>query len=204
MRLVGGGLLPRVIENMLDAKVELDGRLRTVINDFTNSFTSKMTTSLASPAKSTNRGESYSNALRLTCKAIEKEVPNLRRILDEYLDDTRTKETLVGAVQDSVIQAYEDFFDSYTSTLEGGTRRGNNNKFSPVEKSRKAQEDGVWDVDTFAGWSEAVFRVGVAGLESSEGEAAAPSEEEDGGVKRGSDDGSSSGERRSPSMNGSL
>ncbi len=37
VRLVGRGrdLLPRVVENMLDAKVELDGRLRKVISDFT-------------------------------------------------------------------------------------------------------------------------------------------------------------------------
>ncbi|KLJ08996.1 hypothetical protein EMPG_15558 [Blastomyces silverae] len=203
MRLLGGGLLPRVVENMFDAKVELDGRLRTVINDFTNSFKSKMTHSLASLAKSTNRSESYSNALRLTCKAIEKEVPNLRRILSEYLDDTRTKETLVGAVQDSVIQAYEDFFDSYTLTLEGGGKGVHHNKLSAMEKSRKAQEDGVWDVDTFAGWSETVFRVGVAGLDSSEIEAAELSEE-DGDVRRGSDDISSASERESASRNGSI
>ncbi|OJD15070.1 hypothetical protein AJ78_04641 [Emergomyces pasteurianus Ep9510] len=205
MRLVGGGLLPRVVENMLDAKVELDGRLRTVINDFTNSFSSKMTASLASPAKSTNRSESYSNALRLTCKAIEKDIPDLRRILDEYLDDTRTKETLVGAVQDSVIQAYVDFFDGYMSTVEGGKGEVKNTEVSAVERNRKAQEAGVWDVDTFAGWSEAVFRVGVAGLESSDGEAAGASgDEEDGDVRRGCDDVSSPGKHRSPSSNGSL
>lgn len=203
MRLVGGGLLPRVVENMLDAKAELDGRLRTVINDFTNSFSSKMTTPLASPARSTNRSESYSNALRLTCKAIEKEVPHLRRILDQYLDDVRTKETLVGAVQDSVIQAYEDFYNSYISTLEGGKDGVTSNKLSTMEKSRKAQEDGVWDVDTFTGWSETVFHVGVAGLASSEGRVSDLSEE-DGDVRRGSDDISSSGERQRPSRNGSM
>ncbi|OAT06707.1 golgi complex component Cog3 [Blastomyces gilchristii SLH14081] len=202
MRLLGGGLLPRVVENMLDAKVELDGRLRTVINDFTNSFKSKMTQPLASLAKSTNRSESYSNALRLTCKAIEKEVPNLRQILGEYLDDTRTKETLVGAVQDSVIQAYEDFFDGYTLTLEGGKQGVHHSKLSSMEKGRMAQEDGVWDVDTFAGWSEAVFRVGVAGLDSSE-VAAAELSVEDGDVRRGSDDVSPS-ERQRASRNGSL
>lgn len=203
MRLVGGGLLPRVVENMLDAKAELDGRLRTVINDFTNSFSSKMTTPLASPARSTNRSESYSNVLRLTCKAIEKEVPHLRRILDQYLDDVRTKETLVGAVQDSVIQAYEDFYNSYTSTLEGGKDGVTSNKLSTMEKSRKAQEDGVWDVDTFTGWSETVFHVGAAGLASSEGRVSDLSEE-DGDVRRGSDDISSSGERQRPSRNGSM
>ncbi|EEH36789.1 hypothetical protein PAAG_07207 [Paracoccidioides lutzii Pb01] len=186
MRLVGRGLLPRVVENMIDAKVELDGRLRTVINDFTNSFASRMTRSLTAPAKSTNRSESYSNALRLTVKAIEMEVPHLRQILDDYLDDTGTTETLVSAVQDCVIQVYEDFFDGYTAMLEAGAKVesntnnkiAHNGKLSPAERNQKAHEDGVWDIDTFAAWSEAVFRVGVTGFESG-GEQAELGEDKD-------------------------
>ncbi|PGH11319.1 hypothetical protein AJ79_04935 [Helicocarpus griseus UAMH5409] len=188
MRLVGRGLFPRVVENMLDAKVELDGRLRTVINDFTNSFTAKMTAALPAtpppPPKSSAANRSnespYGNALRQTCNAVEKEVPVLRRCLDEYLDDRRTKETLVGAVQDCVIQAYEEFFEGYMAALngnaaggkrgKGGDRSSSSKKLSPAEKARRSQEDGVWDADTFAGWSEAVFHVGVAGLEGSDGE----------------------------------
>ena len=42
-----GGLLPRVVENMLDAKVELDGQLRNVINDFTRGFAETLTAGLA-------------------------------------------------------------------------------------------------------------------------------------------------------------
>ncbi|KAL2001570.1 hypothetical protein VTN02DRAFT_1570 [Thermoascus thermophilus] len=168
MRLVGHGLLPRVVENMLDAKVELDGRLRTVINDFTNTFAARMTSSLptkfaaAAAAEKDKRpdmehrgGGVGGGVISPTCRAIEKEVPLLRRILDDYLDDTRTKETLVGAVQDRVIQIYEEFFETYRSVERS---RGN-----PVSKKGKGREDAVWDVDTFTEWSEEVFRVGVAG-----------------------------------------
>ncbi|PYI10179.1 Sec34-domain-containing protein [Aspergillus sclerotiicarbonarius CBS 121057] len=154
MRLVGHGLIPRVIENMLDAKVELDGRLRTVINDFINGFASKMTASLPAKfvdARSLQRGE----LIYPTCRNIEKEVPNLRKVLSEYLDDGRMKETLVGAVQDRVIQIYEDFFDKYTSSER---RKGN-----PVSTKGKGREDTVWDVDTFAEWCEGIFRVGFLG-----------------------------------------
>ncbi|KAL4810541.1 Sec34-like family-domain-containing protein [Aspergillus unguis] len=153
MRLVGHGLLPRVVENMLDAKVELDGRLRTVINDFINSFASKMTASLPSKfvdSRNLQRGE----LIYPTCRNVENEVPRLRKVLDDYLDDTRMKETLVGAVQDRAIQIYEEFFVKYTSAEK--------NKGNPVSKKGKGREDAVWDVDTFAEWCESIFRVGIA------------------------------------------
>ncbi|CAG8269392.1 unnamed protein product [Penicillium salamii] len=157
MRLVGHGLIPRVVENMLDAKVELDGRLRTVINDFINAFAARMTASL--PAKFVDTRNLQRGELILpSCHTIEKEVPDLRKVLNEYIDDTRMKETLVGAVQDRTIQIYEDFFEKYTSSEKG--------KGHHVSKKGKGRDDAVWDVNTFAEWCEGVFRVGVSGLQA--------------------------------------
>ncbi|OKL60595.1 hypothetical protein UA08_04046 [Talaromyces atroroseus] len=158
MRLVGSGLLPKVVENMLDAKVELDGRLRTVINDFTNDFAHRMTSTL--PTKFIENGTiGDGGAISPVCRSIEKEVPILRKALDDYLEDTRTKETLVGAVQDRVIQIYEEFYEGYASSLV-------KSKGIPVGAKGKGRQHAVWDVDTFEEWSEEVFRVGVAGLRS--------------------------------------
>ncbi|KKK13024.1 sec34-like family protein [Aspergillus rambellii] len=160
VRLVGHGLLPRVVENMLDAKVELDGRLRTIINDFINSFATKMTASL--PVKFVDkRNLQRGELIYPTCRNIENEVPSLRKILGDYLDDIRMKETLVGAVQDRVIQIYEEFFDKYTSSEK--------TKGHPVSKKGKGREDAVWDVDTFAGWCEGIFRVGISTQEEDDG-----------------------------------
>ncbi|GMF68709.1 unnamed protein product [Aspergillus oryzae] len=153
MRLVGHGLLPRVVENMLDAKVELDGRLRTVINDFISGFATTMTASLPSKfvdTRNLQRGE----LIYPTCRNIEKEVPSLRTILNDYLDDVRMKETLVGAVQERVIQIYEEFFDKYMSSEKS--------KGHFVSTKGKGREDAVWDVDTFADWCESIFRVGIS------------------------------------------
>ncbi|KAJ5887953.1 hypothetical protein N7495_007994 [Penicillium taxi] len=167
MRLVGHGLLPRVVENMLDAKVELDGRLRTVINDFINSFAARMTASL--PTKFVDsRNLRPGELIHPSCHTIEKEVPNLRKKLNEYIDDTRMKETLVGAVQDRTIQIYEDFFEKYTSSEKG--KRPHN------MKNNKGRDDALWDIQTFADWCEGVFRVGVAGYQSEQVDLA---EEED-------------------------
>ncbi|KAJ6166621.1 hypothetical protein N7470_002068 [Penicillium chermesinum] len=159
MRLVGHGLLPRVVENMLDAKVELDGRLRTVINDFVNAFAARMTASLPTKfvdTRNLQRGE----LIFPSCHTIEKEVPALRKVLNAYIDDTRMKETLVGAVQDRTIQIYEDFLEKYNASGKG----------QPVSKKGKGRDDAVWDVDTFAEWCEGVFRVGVAGLQAEQGD----------------------------------
>lgn len=155
MRLVGHGLVPRVVENMLDAKVELDGRLRTVINDFINAFAARMTASL--PAKFVDtRNLQRGELIHPSCQTIEKEVPILRKILNSYIDDTRMKETLVGAVQDRTIQIYEDFLEKYNASGKG----------QPISKNGKGRNDAIWDVETFAEWCEGIFRVGVAGLQS--------------------------------------
>lgn len=158
VRLMGNSLLPRVVENMLDAKVELDGRLRTVINDFTNNFATRMTTTL--PTKFVEKDNmSDGIAISPVCRSIEKEVPLLRKALDDYLEDTRTKETLVGAVQDRVIQIYEEFYESYTTSLT-------KSKGVPASVKGKGRQNAVWDVDTFEEWSEGIFRVGIAGFHS--------------------------------------
>lgn len=154
-RFMGGGLLPKVVENMLDAKVELDGRLRTVINEFTNGFASRITTPI-SETHTSKRGFDALAAVKQVQQLAEKEVPLLRKKLSEYLDDLRTKETLVAAVQDQVLQNYETFYD--TSTKD---QRANGKTLS---KKGKGREDEVWDVDMFSEWCAGVFNVRGLGL----------------------------------------
>lgn len=148
VRLIGGGLMPRVIENMLDAKAELDGRLRTLINEFTDGYAQRMTNivSLSASKKKDFQGTAAVDALR---KTIEKEVPRLRKKLEDYLDDVRIRETLVGAVQDQALQHYEDFFDRIMTQSNGTT----------VSKKGKSREDDIWDPDTLADWSNTIFGV---------------------------------------------
>lgn len=154
-RLMGGGLLPKVVENMLDAKAELDGRLRTVINDFTSKFASRMTSGIDASATA-KRGFEGVKAVKKVQEMSEKEVPLLRRKLDEYLDDQRTKETLVSAVQDQVIQNYETFYD-----MQMADKRSNGVRTS---KKGKGREDEIWDPDMFNEWASGVFNVKKLGI----------------------------------------
>jgi len=155
-RFMGGGLIPKVVENMLDAKVELDGRLRTVINEFTSNFAARMTNGIDEKATSKKTFDGV-RAVEKVREVTEKEVVLLRHKLDEYLDDTRTKETLVGAVQDQVVQNYETFYDLHTAD-----KRSNG---KAVSKKGKGRDDDVWDPDMFTEWAEGIFRVGRMGLQ---------------------------------------
>ncbi|KAL8706648.1 MAG: hypothetical protein Q9225_007929, partial [Loekoesia sp. 1 TL-2023] len=130
---VSGNLLPKVVENMLDAKVELDGRLRNVITDFTASFADRILSPVTESARA-KRGFEPMKAVEQVKGVAEKEVPALRRKLDEYIDDGRTKETLISAVMDLVVQGYEGFYEEQMREERGkgegagaggwGTRRG--------------------------------------------------------------------------------
>lgn len=154
-RIMGGGLLPKVIENMLDAKVELDGSLRTVINDLTSDFASRITKPVDASATA-KRGFDAQQAVNIIHKVAEKEIPFLRKKLDEYIDDVRTKETLVAAVQDQVMQNYEMFYDVYTAEKR---RTG-----AQMSKKGKGRDDEAWDPDMFGEWAASVFQVrGVGG-----------------------------------------
>lgn len=151
-----GGLIPRVVENMLDAKVELDGQLRTVINDFTASFTAIMTGSLKNRS-----GIKPEDATAQVRGQVQKEIPILRAKLEQYLDDLRTRETLVAAVEDQVVQAYEAYFEEYAGKIGGAKGKANGSVGSKGKISRKGKgaADDVWDADTFTEWCEAVFNV---------------------------------------------
>jgi conserved oligomeric Golgi complex subunit 3 len=156
MRLVGGavgsGLLPKVVENMLDAKAELDGRLRTVINDFVNSYANHITAPIEPATVSQAKAKEEFDALKAirTVRGLaEKDVPALRAKLEEYVDDSRTRETLVAAVRDQVVVGYEDFLETYS---EGKGRK--------LSRKGKAREDEVWGPDLFGEAMERVFQVG--------------------------------------------
>ena len=150
---VGGGLLPKVVENMLDAKAELDGRLRTIINEFVNSYANHITAPIEPSAVSQAQKKGDFDALKAmrTVRGLaEKDVPALRAKLEDFVDDTRTRETLVAAVRDQVVMTYEEFFDTFT---EG--------KGKKVSRKGKAREDEVWGPDIFHDVMDRVFKVGA-------------------------------------------
>lgn len=153
-----GLLIPKVVENMLDAKAEVDARLRQAINDFTGQFVNRIT----SPIDTKNNKKVPVNEAPARISKIRQNIEHetlfLRSKLEEYITDARTREMLVAAVMESVTQTYEDWYDtSYAPSL-------NNQNGSGRSAKGKGREDGVWDPDMFSEWCSSVFKVGTLGL----------------------------------------
>jgi hypothetical protein len=153
-----GLLIPKVVDNMLDAKAEVDARLRQAINEFTGQFVARM---VAPIDTKNNKKVPVAEAPARTAKIrqnVVQETPFLRSKLEDYITDARTREMLVAAVMESVTQTYEDWFDtSYTPSLNGTNGTGRRGK-------GKGREDGVWDPDVFNEWCTNTFMVGTLGL----------------------------------------
>lgn len=135
---------------MLDAKAEVDARLRQSINDFTGQFVARMTSPIDTKAgKKVPLQEAPARTAKVR-QNVEKDVSFLRFKLSEYISDARTREMLVQAVMESVTQAYEDWYDAAYSPTNGAR-----------SSKGKGREDGVWDPDVFGEWACGVFKVGV-------------------------------------------
>ena len=178
----GATLLPRVVENMLDAKAELDGQLRTVINDFCAACAGRITSAISSSTVE-KKGFNPSTVVPTIQSSAKTEVPTLRKKLDEYIDDSRTRETLVGAVQDQVVLSYENWYEAWTAEkrVAAGGKAG---PPTPLSRKGKGREDEVWDAGVFAEWALGVFRVGRgfagAGATSGSGGLSGEGDEEEG------------------------
>lgn len=157
-----GLLIPKVVENMLDAKAELDTVLRQAINDLTAQFVGRMMAPIKPKDGKTPAKIAPADAATRTAqlrKNIEDQTPFLRAKLDAYITDLRTREMLVAAVMESVTAVYEDWFDTtYTNALNNGAAA------AARSAKGKGRQDAVWDPDVFAEWCGSVFKVGVVGL----------------------------------------
>lgn len=148
-----GLLIPKVVENMLDAKAEVDTTLRQSITDLTTQFQTRMLAPILSKDGSEPLKTVPADIAPRTMKLrenITQQTPFLRTKLEDYITDQRTREMLVAAVMESVTQTYETWYDtSYAPTSHSG-RSGKG----------KGSVDGVWDPDVFGEWCAGTFQVG--------------------------------------------
>ena len=158
VRLVGRGrdLLPRVVNNMLDAKAELDGQMRKAISEITAYESGKMTRALKSRGVITSP-QKAAKAVAEVRKAVEQETPQLRARLQQWFMDEWTRKTLLMAVSEAIDQEYEDFL----ALLEGASQPKSKSKKAVVKGKGKGREDEVWDADTFVRWTQTVFAIDV-------------------------------------------
>jgi hypothetical protein len=90
--------LPVIVENMLDAKEELDGKLRIAINSFTTTTAQEMVDVLDSKAGVDSKEEEIESAAEKFRESAEKTLTLVQQKTEEYIGDLRTTDILVNAV----------------------------------------------------------------------------------------------------------
>ena len=216
--------LPSAVSNMIDAKSELDGRLRTAINDFVAGFVARMTseigtvsdasatntgnntttsasnTGIKSPtdalnAQNTNKEQQFQqpqpqppkkkkvplpkaiSSLANTRNAITHNVPHLKKKLSEYIENSRTRNTLLAAVLEGVLSKVEEFYGLNVQS-NAGDGAGTCN----------ADEKTLWSLDRYVKWCVSIF-----GVERVGGERAGADDDDDGDDGDYEEDGKSRG-----------
>lgn len=115
--------VPKVVENIFDAKDELYAKLRNTVHSFTEEAVKLIVGPIVGPiGPSTSAGKTGPEGLpfKTPKTALEdtrhlrenatSEIPRLRKLMVEnYIDDTRTVDILMDSIQDLVIQAYEKY-----------------------------------------------------------------------------------------------
>jgi conserved oligomeric Golgi complex subunit 3 len=154
---------------MRDARTEVDARLRAVIGELVTVWGQRISNPLydnSFPTKGgkfgdlavTSSGDVDADRARAVREAVEREVPLIRRKMDEYIHDVRTRDMLMRAVLEDVIQRYESWLEE----------RGLESPTTPSTKHKgkgKGREDGVWESEVFADWALRAF--GLDGMEMS-------------------------------------
>ncbi len=90
--------LPMVVENMLDAKEELDGKLRIAINRLTSTTAEQITSTLECRNNLDTTEKDIKLAAEKFRETAEKLLPSVQQKTEEYIGDIRTSDILVNAV----------------------------------------------------------------------------------------------------------
>lgn len=90
--------IPVIVENMLDAKEELDGKLRIAINGFTASTAEDIGSTVVGKAEVDAKEEEIRLAAAKFRETAEKALPIIQQKTEEYIGDLRTTDILVNAV----------------------------------------------------------------------------------------------------------
>jgi conserved oligomeric Golgi complex subunit 3 len=90
--------MPVVVESMLDAKEELDGKLRIAINSFTASTAGEIVGVVAGKGGAEEKEGNVKAVADKFREEAERELPLVQQKTEEYIGDFRTTDILVNAV----------------------------------------------------------------------------------------------------------
>lgn len=123
--------VPKVVNNMYDAKEELYAKLKNSIHEFTEASVQSIVKSIMDKPDPKTAVEK-TRQLRQDATT---EFPRIRNVIETYIEDERTIDILIDSIQDLVIQTYESYQQNILSMVN-----------SPVEV------DGMMEVDGLISW----------------------------------------------------
>ncbi|CCH41554.1 Conserved oligomeric Golgi complex subunit [Wickerhamomyces ciferrii] len=113
----GGGLVelvrdsvPKVVNNMIDARLELQSELRNVVHEFTEDAVQQIINPITKLSPET--AEKDSLALK---DNIESSLPRLKGEIELFIDDRQIVTSLIDGIQELIIQNYEQYYNTIIS-----------------------------------------------------------------------------------------
>ncbi|AJU52839.1 Cog3p [Saccharomyces cerevisiae YJM1433] len=109
-------LVPKVVNNMVDARTELISELRNVIKDFTESTSLE----LIDDTLDINSDEDLLSKNVKLRENIKARLPRIYEQILNYIDDQDIVTNLLDAVQELITQSYSKYYETITELAENG------------------------------------------------------------------------------------
>ncbi|CAI4060607.1 Golgi transport complex subunit COG3 SKDI_05G2380 [Saccharomyces kudriavzevii IFO 1802] len=109
-------LVPKVVNNMVDARTELISELRNVIKDFTENTSLEL---IDDTLDTKNDGQLLAKNVKLR-ENIKARLPRICEQILNYIDDQEIVVNLLDAVQELITQSYSKYFELITELAENG------------------------------------------------------------------------------------
>lgn len=109
-------LVPKVVNNMVDARTELISELRNVIKDFTENTSLE----LINDTLDINNGEDLSSKNLKLRENIKARLPRIYEQIVNYIDDQDIVVNLLDAVQELITQSYSKYYENISELAENG------------------------------------------------------------------------------------
>ncbi|AJU48000.1 Cog3p [Saccharomyces cerevisiae YJM1341] len=109
-------LVPKVVNNMVDARTELISELRNVIKDFTESTSLE----LIDDTLDINSDEDLLSKNVKLRENIKARLPRIYEQILKYIDDQEIVTNLLDAVQELITQSYSKYYETITELAENG------------------------------------------------------------------------------------
>ncbi|ODQ82357.1 hypothetical protein BABINDRAFT_29730 [Babjeviella inositovora NRRL Y-12698] len=100
--------VPKVVKNMIDARMELTIELRTLVDDFTKTFVANKI--MYAIQGDVNLATSVEQIHKLRDN-IDIELPNLRNAMVLFIHDTQVIDFLVDGIQEAIVSQYEVYYN---------------------------------------------------------------------------------------------